>query len=72
MCLYLVACGSGSEPLSPASSGPTRDLPDAEETRAIARNAYIYGFPMVMNYKTLYQYAVDTESPDYKWPLNQR
>jgi len=72
MCLYLVACGSGSRPPSPTSSEPTRDFPDAKEKLAIARDAYVYGLPMVMNYKTLYQYAVDTESPDYKWPLNQR
>lgn len=71
ICLYLVGCGNGSEPPAPASSEPTRDLPDAKETQAIARDAYVYGFPMVMNYKTLYQYAVDTENPEYKGPFNQ-
>lgn len=46
-------------------------LPDKEETQAIAKEAYIYGFPMVMNYKTMYQYAVETENPEYKGPFNE-
>ncbi len=48
-----------------------RDLPDAEQTRALAKQAYVYGFPMVMNYKTMVQYAVDTGNPEYKGPFNQ-
>jgi len=42
-----------------------------EEATAIAKEAYIYGFPMVMNYKTIYNYVVDTENPEYKGPFNQ-
>ena len=42
-----------------------------EEARAIAREAYIYGFPLVETYKTLYQQAIDQTSPEYKAPLNQ-
>ena len=42
-----------------------------EEAKAIAKEAYIYGFPMVMNYKTIYNYVVDTENPEYKGPFNQ-
>jgi len=41
------------------------------EAEATAREAYVWGFPMVMNYKTLYNYAIDIESPDYKGPFNQ-
>ncbi len=39
--------------------------------RAIAKEAYLYGLPLVMNYKTMYQYAVWKESPEYKAPFNQ-
>ena len=46
------------------------ELPDKEEARAIAKEAYVYGFPMVMNYKTMYQYAVDRKHPEYKGPFN--
>lgn len=47
---------SQTSPQSPAIS--------AEAAQEIAQEAYIYGFPMVMNYKTLYNYAIDTQSPD--------
>jgi len=57
--------------LSLTSLSLARDLPSAEETQAIAKNAYIYGFPMVMNYKTMVQYAVDTANPEFKGPFNQ-
>jgi hypothetical protein len=42
-----------------------------EGDRAIAREAYIYGFPLVEAYKTLYKQAIDQASPEYKAPLNQ-
>jgi len=42
----------------------------ADEARAIAKEAFIYGFPMVVNYKTMYQYSVDAASPDYKSDFN--
>ncbi|MDR3748220.1 MAG: DUF1254 domain-containing protein [Acidobacteriota bacterium] len=41
-----------------------------EETRAIAREAYIYGFPVVTNYRMLYKQAVDKSGPDYRAPFN--
>ncbi len=41
------------------------------EARAIARDAYVYGLPLVMNYKAMYLNAVWKESPEYKAPLNQ-
>ncbi len=40
------------------------------EARAIAKEAYIYGFPMVVNYKTMYMYAANEQSPEYKGPFN--
>ncbi len=45
----------------------TSNLADA---RAIAKEAYIYGFPMVDNYRIQYAYFVNTESPEYKAPWN--
>jgi hypothetical protein len=52
-----------------SARGPDAVTP--EEAEAIAREAYVWGFPMVMNYKTLYNYVIDTESPDYKGPFNE-
>jgi hypothetical protein len=37
----------------------------------IAEEAFIYGFPMVMNYVMFYQYFIDKSDPSYKAPLNQ-
>ena len=42
-----------------------------EEAQEIAKEAYIYGFPLVVNYKTMYMYAVDENSPEYKGPFNE-
>lgn len=56
---YGVACTSSTPDITP------------EEARAIAREAYIYGFPMVVNYKTMYLYALNENSPEYKGPFNQ-
>jgi hypothetical protein len=43
----------------------------AANARAIAKEAYIYGFPMVDNYRILYAYFVDRDNPEYKGPWNQ-
>jgi len=42
-----------------------------EDARAIAKEAYIYGFPMVDNYRVEHAYFVDTKSPEYKAPWNR-
>ena len=42
-----------------------------EEAKQIAKDAYVYGFPLVLNYKTMYEYAVNKESPEYKGDFNQ-
>lgn len=37
---------------------------------ATIRDAYIYTYPMVKNYLTMYQYAVETDGSQYKGPFN--
>jgi len=37
-----------------------------EEARAIAKEAYIYGFPLVDSYRILYSYFVDRNDPEFK------
>jgi len=46
------------------------EAPNPEEARALAQEAWIYGFPMAVNYKTMYEYAVNRNSADYKGPFN--
>ncbi|PLP98383.1 DUF1254 domain-containing protein [Cupriavidus pauculus] len=42
-----------------------------EQARALAREAWIYGYPVVESYKTLYAQAVDRADPNFKAPFNQ-
>jgi hypothetical protein len=56
----LCACGA---------NGPAAITPG--EAEATAREAYVWGFPIVMNYKTLYNYVIDTSGPEYKGPFNE-
>ena len=41
-----------------------------EEAKRIAKEAYIYGFPMVMGYKAMDAYALDETNPEFKAPFN--
>lgn len=54
-----------------ACTGNSPNAVTPEEAEATAREAYVYGFPIVMNYKTLYNYVIDTSNPEYKGPFNQ-
>jgi hypothetical protein len=40
------------------------------DARPIAKDAFIYGFPMAANYNTMYKQAIDTTGHDYKAPFN--
>ena len=42
-----------------------------EQVREIAREAYIYGFPMVDSYRVQHSYYIDSASPEYKGRWNQ-
>src|SRR3984957_1775297 len=42
----------------------------AEEARAIPKEAYIYGEPIVDNYRVQYAYFVDRANPEFKAPWN--
>jgi hypothetical protein len=40
------------------------------EVRTIAQDAYIYGYPMVQVYLTMYAFSIDKTNPQYKGPFN--
>ena len=42
-----------------------------EEARAIAKEANIYGNPMVDHNRIFYSYFIDESAPGFKAPLNQ-
>ena len=47
------------------------DRPGFLKAKDIAEAGFIYGLPIVMNYKTMYQYTVDRDSGQYKAPFNE-
>ena len=47
------------------------DALSAAEARAIAKEAYIYGYPLVDSYRIMHAYFVERENPEYKAPWNQ-
>jgi len=55
-----------------AASGETRgdDKPTPAEVRSIARDAYVFGFPLVEQYKTMHAFSIDKGNPQYKGPWN--
>src|SRR5215212_3361714 len=50
---------------------PTTITPTPREARAIAKEAYVYGFPLVDSYRIQHAYFVDATNPEYKAPWNQ-
>src|SRR3984885_6469202 len=41
------------------------------EARVIAKEAYVYGFPLVDSYRIQYKYFVDSKDPEFKAPWGQ-
>jgi len=42
----------------------------ARELQAIAEEAYLYGFPMIVGYKVLHDFFIDSSSGQFKAPIN--
>ncbi|MFD2231767.1 DUF1254 domain-containing protein [Alkalimarinus sediminis] len=64
--LIAVSGCSNEPPYTPKNATLT-----PQEAKQIAKDAYVYGFPLVLNYKTMYEYAVNKESSEYKGDFNQ-
>ncbi|RUX28852.1 DUF1254 domain-containing protein [Mesorhizobium sp. M7A.F.Ca.US.011.01.1.1] len=62
--LALGLAGFGSKSAQAADIAPS-------EARSVAKQAYIYGYPMVDGYRILHAYFVDKKSPEFKGPWNQ-
>lgn len=59
---------SAADVQAPAAEVTTELTP--AEVRAIAKEAYIYGYPLVDNYRIQYAYYVDKSNPEYMAPWN--
>lgn len=70
----VAGCGSGNrdrEVAATSAAPPPGGPVTAEHVRAIAKEAYLYGFPMVDSYRIQHSYFVDPGSPEYKGPWNE-
>jgi hypothetical protein len=52
------------------SSTSQAQAPTAAQKQELAKQAYIYGFPMVDFYRILFGYFIDSKSPAYVGPFN--
>src|SRR5512136_933157 len=66
----LGGCATTSDTISLAEIGE-KNKPGIAETRAIAEEGFVYGFPIVMNYAVMCEFCVEKDSGQYKGPFNQ-
>ncbi|MEZ0342250.1 DUF1254 domain-containing protein [Mycobacterium sp. pV006] len=71
--VLLVGCSSGGDDAvtTTTPSPPPRAEITPDQAREIAKDAYIYGFPLVDNYRVQYSYFVDKQDPEYKGGWNE-
>jgi hypothetical protein len=65
------ACGVALIPSFHFTAGRAQSGVSPAEARAIAKEAYIYGEPIVDNYRIQHAYFVDRANPEYKAAWNQ-
>ena len=68
ICLVLTLAAANAFCTKP----PPQNSITPAEARAIAKEAYIYGFPVVDSYRILYSYFVDRSDPEYKAGWNEK
>lgn len=49
----------------------TEDMNLTKRISAIARDAFIYGYPVVDNHNVIHKYVIDQQSAEYKAPFNE-
>jgi hypothetical protein len=71
--IFSISCNSssGSKPVSGSTDVPADPSGlTAQEARAIAKEAFIYGFPLVDNYRIQHSFFVARDNTEYKAPYN--
>ncbi|MGY6268731.1 DUF1254 domain-containing protein [Achromobacter denitrificans] len=66
----LAGCAFNSPDAAGGSQSVGIDGVTAQQARGIAREAYLYGTPMVASYQAMYAFGIDKGSPQYKGPFN--
>lgn len=70
-CCAALAFGSAAYSWTPDSATARSIQAAPAELREIARDAYIYGFPMVDSYRIQYSYFIDPTHPEFKGAWNR-
>lgn len=70
--LGLLACSAAGGDKTPEIDAARfqTGAPSAAQAQSIAAQAYIYLYPMVQNYQTIYQFALNPSGPEFKGPMN--
>ena len=64
-----VACQKSESSPAPADGSDAPITP--QEAQAIAEEAYVYAYPMMESYRTMYVQAIDRTAPGYLAPFNE-
>jgi hypothetical protein len=65
------ACAKDQSTPGAETGRASADEVTPEEASAIAEEAYVYAFPMMENYRTMYVQAIDRTAPEYAGSFNQ-
>lgn len=68
--LMLAACRREAAPPPSATHANATFTATPADARAIARDAYVYGVPMVDQYRQIHAYNIDRRNPLYRAPFN--
>ena len=72
--LLIAGCGKKDDSIAQAEKKDVTKgvpTPGIAETKTIAEEAYIYGFPMIAAYKAMYEFNIDKASGQYKSAFNE-
>jgi hypothetical protein len=66
----LAALGASIVVLQHEAAARAQQPAQIRAAQAIAEEAYLYGFPMIVNYKVMHDYTIDRASGQFKAPFN--
>jgi hypothetical protein len=66
----MTGCATKNDAVAQAEKSE-KNKPAIDDTVAIAEEGFIYGLPLVMNYAVMQEFAVNTNSGQFKAPFNE-
>lgn len=70
-CVGQEVCATEIDSQQPTSSRSDSDALSPEQARSLGHNAFLYVFPIIENYLSIYQFALDPNGSQYKGPPNE-